>query len=93
MGMSATQDEMNQLRGAVIVWYGIGQDGYMNRTFAYWKLFSAMPLRGAAFHGCTNSSALDPMRWMMSKVLESELLLRVRFHNGKPFWLVKLTLL
>jgi hypothetical protein len=89
MSMGAIHDEMSQLRGGIIVWYGIGQDAFMNRISVYCKLCLALPLRGAAFHACTNSSALDPMQWMMSKVLESEPLCRVRFHNGKPFWLVK----
>jgi hypothetical protein len=89
MGMGAMQDEMSQLRGGIVVWYGIGQDAYMNRTSVYWKLCSAMPLRWSAFHACTNSSALDPIRWMVSKVFESQPLCRFRFHTGKPFWFVK----
>jgi hypothetical protein len=81
--MAAMQDEMSQLRGAVLVWYGIGQGGIFNRTPAYWKLYSAMPLRHAGCHVCVDTSKLDPIRWVMTKALESMSLCRVRFHHGK----------
>ena len=93
MIMSILQDKETQLRGIVIIWYGIGQQKFGNRTSQYYQIWNAMPTRLAGYHHCSEDQKIvSPLIPMVSSILESASLCRIRFHHGKYLLSLSLSL-
>ena len=76
------KDEENQKNGVVVIYYGVGQTERKNRTSLYWKLWWGLPLRHVGMHHCQDTSVLNPVHVIMTKLMENDPLCRFRFHTG-----------
>jgi hypothetical protein len=85
--MAALKDEESQRKGMVSIYFGVGQKTTIpGRTIEYCKLATAVPWGAVALHHCNDDvmgTILKPVVQFLGRLLESKILCRARFHDGK----------
>jgi hypothetical protein len=92
--MSACEDEETQKKGCVLIRYEPVQlhgHKYIKPRLEIQNmmLFSALPVRPVALHLCLNGAKKHYMFPLLAKVMERRMRVRVRFHKGTFFLLMR----
>ena len=86
MIMTATEDEEDQKRGIVYVYYALGPLNVGMDRQAAWRIptiIQVVPARAISLHICYNNIVLRPFLDLVMAVTEKRNRMRVRAHFGK----------